>query len=144
VIKPKNGLRPKNREKQNKTEAARGREGTAEPKKMHRPADSHDEVFYRNLCGKYHFFAGSKKSSSKAKGRQKICASSETKVRTFVIFFPSLVRFWAFLGKGNPKTRENKLSKFPKHPREPYFSRGFFLRVGCFYVFSFRLFLLRW
>jgi hypothetical protein len=68
-------------------------------------------------------------------GRQKkkpekttyICASSQKKVRTYLLFsFLFLVRFWAFLGKGVRKHEKKKLSTFQTKIAGEFFFGGIF------------------
>jgi hypothetical protein len=56
---------------------------------------------------------GRQKKKTREKRKRRISAPARKKkyVRTFY-FILFLVRFWAFLGKGSSKTRENKLSTF--------------------------------
>jgi hypothetical protein len=53
---------------------------------------------------------------------------------TYVFFYFFLVRFWAFLGKGSSKTREQKLSTFQKKsPGKYFFGGGIRRRRGDFF-----------
>jgi hypothetical protein len=62
------------------------------------------------------------------KRRTSAPARKKKYVRAFFFFlFFWVVRFWAFLGKGSSKTREKKLSTFPKKSPGNFFLGDFFL-----------------
>jgi hypothetical protein len=88
---------------------------------------------------------GGRKNKTR-KRRTSAPARKKKYVRTFFLFFYIfLVRFWGFLGKGSSKTREKKLSTFPKKsPGEKIFGGEKNFWVISLQLLFLSIFLLRW
>jgi hypothetical protein len=92
--------------------------------------------------GRRHFYFGLRRSRGGRKIKRendvhlRQLAKKSTYVPSFFLSF-FLVRFWAFLGKGSSKTRENKMSTFQKkNHRGNIFSGGNFF-LGDFFLTPF-------